>query len=222
MTTLFLSEKKCFACGKANRYPVIDLTLKITGSRDLDGRPSHIQRSLVYLWIQRCTSCNYCAPEISKGTQIDLDLIKSTEYQRMLSDSKYPETACAFRSHSLVMEKRNQFADAGWAQLCAAWVCDDNKYESSSVECRKKSLALFAKAKESGQEFSLSSVEENVYIIDILRRIRQFDEAMQLCMSELEKENTDHVLDLLEFEKYLIEKRDSSCHDESEAEELEL
>jgi hypothetical protein len=40
-------------------------------------------------------------------------------------------------------------------------------------------------------------------------------------MSELEKENPDHVLDLLEFEKYLIEKKDTSCHDENEAEELE-
>lgn len=222
MTTLFLSEKKCFACGKTNRCPVIDLTLKISGLRDLDGRPSHIQRSLVYLWIQRCTSCNYCAPEISKGNQNDLALIKSSEYQNILSDSKYPETACAFRGHSFAMEKRNQFADAGWAQLCAAWVCDDNKYESSSIECRKQSLILFAKAKTSGQEFSPSSVEENVYIIDILRRVAQFDEAMQLCMSELEKENSDHVLDLLEFEKFLIEKRDASCHDESEAEEFEL
>jgi hypothetical protein len=221
MTTLFLSEKKCFACGAINRYPVIDLTLKISGSRDLDGRPSQIQRSLVYLWIQRCTSCNYCAPEISKGDQDDLALIKTPEYQCILSDSKYPETACAFRSHSFAMEKRMQFADAGWAQLCAAWVCDDNNYESSAIECRKQSLVLFSKAQESGQGFSQSSAEENVYIIDILRRVAQFDEAMKRCMSELEKENPDHVLDLLEFEKYLIEKKDTSCHDENEAEELE-
>jgi hypothetical protein len=222
MTTLFLSDKKCFACGTTSRYPLIDLTLKITGSRDLDGRPSHIQRSLVYLWIQRCTSCGYCAPEIAKGDLNDLSLIKSSENQSILSDLEYPETACAFRSHSLTMEKKGQFADAGWAQLCAAWVCDDNKYESSSVECRKSALVLFSKAKQSGQEFSQSNVEENVYIIDILRRVAQFGHALKLCLIELDKENTDHVLDLLEFEKYLIEKRDSSCHSEAEAEEFEL
>lgn len=222
MTTLFLSEKKCFVCGITNRYPVIDLTLKISGSRDLDGRPSQIQRSLVYLWIQRCTSCNYCAPEIAKGDESDLQVIKSNEYQAILFDAKYPETACAFRSHSFVMENKSLFADAGWAQLCAAWVCDDAKNESSSTVCRMHALELFAKAKIAGQEFSHSSVQENVYIIDILRRVAQFDKAIQLCTEELEKEHTDHVLDLLEFERFLIEKKDTLCHDENEAEEFIL
>ena len=68
MTTVFLTEKKCFACGKKDQYPVTNFSMDNVGMRDLDGRPSFIRRSSVYLWIQRCIPCGYCAMEITEGT----------------------------------------------------------------------------------------------------------------------------------------------------------
>ena len=219
MTTLFLSEKKCYVCGSNNRYPLIDLTLKITGSRDLDGRPSHIQRSLVYLWIQHCTLCNYCGPEISKGDPGDIEIVKSEEYLSLLNDPKFPETASAFICHSFIMEKKGKYSDSGWAQLCAAWICDDNNYQGS-IECRMNAYRLFTKTIESGSEFGDSRIKETIYLIDILRRTLQFDKALELCMREIANEQPDHILDLLEFEISLIQKKDAACHNKNESEEF--
>jgi hypothetical protein len=221
MTTLFLTEKRCFVCGSANRYPLVDLTLRITGTRDLDGRPSHIQRSLVYLWIQRCTACDYCAPDISQGEQIDLQLMKDSHYQTILTDPDFPDTARAFLSYGYIMEKKAQLADAAWAALSASWVCDDNEFTKSSIYCRKKALELFAKAQNAGQEFAPTRIEETIYTIDILRRTGEFTKALKLCLDEIDKEYSDHIIDLLSFEKYLLEKQDTTCHNENEADELE-
>jgi len=219
MTTLYLAEKKCYSCGTENRNPVIDFTQKITGARDLDGRPSNVQRSLVYLWIQRCEKCNYCAPDISKQCDADIQLINSHEYKSIIEDTSYPLTAISFRAHSWIREKQNLLADAGWAQLCAAWICDDNKSVNQAIQCRKQALSLFREAQKLNQEFSQSRSEENVCLIDILRRTGQFVDALQLCDEERAKDNPDSIWEALEYEKYLIEINDTACHDESDAEE---
>lgn len=221
MTTLYLSEKKCFICGTSRQYPLIDLTLKISGSRDLDGRPSQIQRSLIYMWVQHCISCGYCAPDIATGKPEYSSLIKNPDYNQILMNTNFPTTAISFRCYSYLMEMDQNFSDSAWAQLCGAWVCDDNNFENGSIECRRKALDLFNKAKQSKQSIADSPAEENVLIIDILRRTKQFDEARCMCTNELKNNPADQILDLLEFEMFLIDKGDSDCHNETEAEEFE-
>ncbi len=221
MTTLYLSEKKCFICGTSRQYPLIDLTLKISGSRDLDGRPSQIQRSIIYMWVQHCISCDYCAPDIAVGKPEYSSLIKSPDYKQILMNTDFPNTAISFRCYSFIMEMEQSFADAAWAQLCGAWVCDDNKFENSSIECRKKALDLFNKATQSNQSFANSRSEENIAIIDTLRRTKQFDEARRMCTNELKNNPADQILDYLEFEIFLIDNGDSDCHNETESEEFE-
>lgn len=221
MTTLFLTDKTCYICGSNNKYPQIDLSLSITGTRDLDGRPSHIQRSLVYLWIQKCTSCGYCAPEISNGKQNYSEIINLPEYTSQLSSDSYPDTARAFLCYSILMNSAGQYADAGWATLCAAWICDDNRYTDAAIACRSKTLVFFQKARESNQDFAPSGNEEEIYLIDITRRIGNFDQAKKLCTEELKKNLTEKNSDLLTLELELIEKKDSSCHNESEIDEMD-
>lgn len=221
MTTLYLSEKKCFICGTSHQYPLIDLTLKISGSRDLDGRPSQIQRSVIYMWVQHCGSCDYCAPDIATGKPEYSSLIKNPDYKQILISTNFPNTAISFRCYSYIMEMEQNFADSAWAQLCGAWVCDDNKFENGSIECRIKALDLFTKAIQLKQSFADTRSEENIFIIDTLRRTRQFDEARRICTDELKNSPADHILDLLEFEMFLIDKGDSDCHNETESEEFE-
>lgn len=219
MTTLYLVEKKCYSCGTENRNPVIDFSQKISGPRDLDGRPANVQRSLVYLWIQRCEKCNYCAPDISKENNDDIKFINLPEYKAILDEKSFPLTAASFRAHSLIREKQEHYADAGWAQLCAAWVCDDNKAIPEATLCRKAALSLFRRSQELGQSFLQTRAEENVCIIDIMRRTGQFEDALALCDAELTKDQPDPIWEALEYEKYLIEINDTSCHNETDAED---
>jgi len=219
MTTLYLTDKNCSVCGESNRFPLVDLSRKLTGIRDLDGRPSHIQRSLVYMWIQRCECCNYCAPDISATCNVDPSYINNEEYKAIIEEVSFPLTAIAFRAHGYLMMSMGLFADSGWAQLCAAWVCDDNDAPENAVVCRKEALSLFRCAQEKNQEFSQSHAEENLILIDIMRRIGEFDTALELCNEELQTDHPDTILLLLEYEKILIEEKDIACHNESDADE---
>ena len=222
MTTVFLTEKQCFVCESKNRYPVVDLTLSIVGPRDLDGRPAHIQRSSVYLWVQRCIVCGYCAPEITEGQAEDRERVKKPEYVTQLSDPRYPDTANAFLCHSMLMKEGGLFADAGWAAVFAAWICDDNGYHESAVVCRGLAIELFKEGKACGQDFGETPDVEQVYLIDLHRRRGEFEAAAAICDAEFEKEHTEAILDKLYFERELIEKRDIACHNDTEAEENEL
>ncbi len=220
MTTLFLAEKQCYSCGNKSQYPLVDLTLSIIGPRDLDGRPSLIQRSSVYLWIQRCFACGYCAPEIAQGTPEEASYIDDPQYRLQLTNEEYPETANAFLCHSMIMKHIGLFADAGWAAVFAAWICDDNGYKESARNCRNKALELFSVAMNHKQGFGESPAEEQLYLIDLHRRCGNFEKAQNICDAELNKSNPEKIMDLLYLEKKLIEMQDTTCHNDGDIDEL--
>lgn len=222
MTTLYLTEKQCCVCGSKSQYPLVDLSLSIVGPRDLDGRPSLIQRSLVYLWIQRCSECGYCAPEISQGTPEEVSLIEKTEYKLQLTSEEYPETANSFLCHSMIMEHTKLYADSGWAAVFAAWICDDNGYIQSALKCREKALVLFGKAIEHKQGFGESPAEEQLYLADLHRRCAHFEQASAICELQLQKSLPERIFDLFCLEKNFVDKKDTGCHNETEIDDLNV
>jgi hypothetical protein len=222
MSTLYLTEKRCFNCNAQGKYPQIDPYITIIGPKDLDGRPAHIQRSSVYIWIQRCQNCGYCAQDVSSGGTVEKEVIESLEYQSQLFDPKNPETANSFLSHSLFMVKEKLFADAGWDVVFASWICDDNGFDESARKCRIKAINLFLQAKKANQQFAPTSIEENIYLIDLNRRCSLFSDALELCNLELKQEYLDEkFLNLLLYEKELIELKDVACHNDIDSEEFD-
>ncbi len=222
MTTVYLKEKSCYVCGKENRYPIVSLAFDTVGPHDLDGRSSHIRRSAVYLWVQRCISCGYCAMEITEGDPLVHDIVKSPDYKRQLIDPVYPDTANSFLCHSMIMKALGEYAAAGWSSVFAGWICDDNNYTDAAKKCRERALELFTKATEAGQQFGNDRISEKIYMIDLYRRCGRFQEAAEICDEELEKQHPSHTLDILCFERDLIEKKDTASHSDTEAEEADL
>jgi hypothetical protein len=219
MTTVFLSDKPCFACGTKSKYPTGNLSPGGVGARDLDGRPTHILRSSVYHWIQRCPSCGYCAPDIAQGEAADAALARTTAYAEQLANRDYPDTANAFLCFGLMMRARGQYADAAWAAVFAAWICDDNGYRESAHICRGSAIELFVAARGAQQEFADSKDQEQLYLIDLHRRRMEFDIAGKLCDETLEGDHADDMLDLLYLERDLIDRRDSAAHSTSEVDD---
>jgi hypothetical protein len=217
MTTVFLSDKKCFVCERKNRYPQAGSSVMIIGTKDLDGRPSQMQRSAIYMWIQRCIYCGYCAVDISNGNENDRNLVESQEYKSQLTDKTYPETANAYLCRAMLSEKISKYSDAGWAAVYAAWVCDDNDYNAAAATCRGRALSLFQKAREAGQPFGETREEENLLLIDLMRRRGEFATARVLCEKELEESHNDTILDSLYFEQELIGRGDKASHCSEEA-----
>ena len=220
MTTVYLSDKRCFNCDAKSKYPMGNLSLGNVGVRDLDGRPTHILRSSVYLWIQRCPECGYCAPEIAQGTDTDRQVVTSEKYREQLENETFPETANAFLCHGYIMRNRRLFADAAWASVFASWICEDNGYGESAHTCREMAIDLFTRARNERQSFADSRLQEQLYLIDLHRRRLRFDIASRLCEEALAgEEPSDRLLDLLYFEQDLITKKDGGAHSEAEADD---
>jgi len=220
MTTVCMSDRNCYFCGATSKFPQGNLTMGSIGLRDLDGRPTHILRSAVYLWIQRCPACGYCAPEISEGDQIDVPVLQGDAYRNQLDDPAFPETANAFLCHTLVMVARKFWADAAWASVFAAWICDDNNFPESAMLCRRKAIVYFIASREASIDFAESPVHEELYLIDLHRRCGEFDGALERCDAAINLKPDDHLLDLLYLEKDLIEKRDTSIHTVADVDEI--
>lgn len=220
MTTVFLSDKICFVCGAKSKYPLIDHSLGNVGSRDLDGRPTHIRRSAVYLWIQRCPACGYCAPEITEGEDRDRAAVHTPDYQQLLNDKTFPETGDAFLCHAYIMKNRELFADAGWAALFAAWICDDNGFPDSARSCRGRAVDFFIASRSRQQCFAETTEEEDLYLVDLYRRRSFFDTASAMCEKALNDPHSDRIYDLLSYERELVDAKDDCAHNDAEAEEL--
>ena len=58
MTTIGEVERTCALCGKTSEQMTLGST-NAMGAPDLDLRPSEMQRSTMYLWIEHCVHCGY-------------------------------------------------------------------------------------------------------------------------------------------------------------------
>ena len=128
-----------------------------------------------------------------------------------------PELANNLLCQSLIEEKSDNFVDAGWSALYAAWVCDDNKNNKGARKCRKKAINLFKQAKERGQKFAENEETEKLIMVDLMRRSGQFKSALKICNEELRENPSKTTLRILQFQKSLISNSDTGCHTMEEA-----
>jgi uncharacterized protein (DUF2225 family) len=129
-----------------------------------------------------------------------------------LNNQDYPEKANDFLCWSIINENNNEYAEAGWACVHAAWICDDEGFKEKAVECREQAAALFQKASDNNQEFAYTEEDGIILLADLLRRSGQFDKGKTLVRIALKSKLGDPYDKLLSFEKELIEKKDTNCH----------
>ncbi|MBN1983568.1 MAG: hypothetical protein JW795_18675 [Chitinivibrionales bacterium] len=218
MTTVIFIDKTCYVCAAKSRYANIGISPPMLGKpHDLDGRAATTQRSSIYLLVQKCPSCGYCAADISKGEPIIKEIMASAEYTDQLHDTRFPETADVFLCRSLLDARTGNYGRAGGASLCASWICDDSlSYQTAAFECRIKALQFFQLARENRQPFNPSPQEEALIIIECLRRTAQFSTALAECKKELRKTDEKEFRQLFDFEKSLIKKKDTTRHTRTE------
>ncbi|MBD3393400.1 MAG: hypothetical protein GF418_14830 [Chitinivibrionales bacterium] len=219
MTTVTFVTKKCRVCGNISRQAEMGVR-GIMEPYDLDSRPTGAARSSIYLWVQRCSACGYCAPDITQGDEGVQKVVKSQEYRNRLTDQSRPEALNHFLCWSMLQEAVGRHNEAGWAMLYAAWICDDDaNIRAHAVECRENALHLFDKARECGQDFRKGRLQEELLKIDLFRRCGRFDEAAALCSEQLERGCDSRSKQILLFQEDLLEAKDSSKHTIAEATE---
>jgi len=218
VTTVTFVSKTCCVCSTTSRQAEMGVR-GIVEPYDLDTRPTGAPRSSIYIWVQRCGTCGYCAPDISKGGEGVKKFVESTEYRQKLANRKLPEALNNFLCWSMIREYVGDYAAAGWAALYAAWVCDDDvNIRGRAAECRTLASRLFDQARAQGKNFSKGTEEEDLIRLDILRRCGRLDEASKLCGEMLAREGlSKRTMQIVTYQQELIEAKDVSKHTIGEA-----
>ena len=82
----------------------------------------------------------------------------------------------------MILNHVEQYADAGWTALHAAWACDDAGDDASAQRARLLAVDYWQHGKRHGQPFG-ELPEEFALATDVLRRAGKFEEALVTCTS---------------------------------------
>ena len=205
MTTEATEAYKCPICNEFSQHVII-MSTNAFGSMDLDTRPPEMQRSTIFAWVQECPHCGYVAHELSDEPSVDAAFLKTPEYVGYGGIAFQSNLAKKFYRLYLINANAGDASDTFWAALHAAWASDDAEDEASAIICRKLALDPLDKLIEQEQD------DENLKLLklDVLRRAKMFDEAIQYAKQLSFQEEFLQKIANLEVE--LTRKRDASCH----------
>jgi len=216
MTHLRHLSTTCAVCGEACRFTIPEAAGSV-GSRDLDTRPAEPLRSTIYAWVKRCPSCGYCAPDPGKAPEGAADVVKLPRYRWQLDARKFPGIANTFLCWSIIQEDLGFPAQAAWASLHAAWVCDDEGEDVPARICRKRAADLLRRAWEKGDRLAALEGADEAVLADLLRRAGRFREARAVVAEALEKHPQPIIADIMRLQARLIAASDRGVHTVAEA-----
>jgi len=216
MTTIQEKSVRCAVCGSLGKCYILTSSFTF-GSADLDTRPPPLLRSTMFIFVQQCQTCGYCAQDLSAERQGVRAVVASTCYKEQLSDPRFPKEANWFLCAGIIDEQCGDLAGAAWARIHAAWVCDDSGECPQAELCRSKAAETIIKARERGQSISAQDGADVAILVDLLRRSNQFDKAQAVIESRLNGIQDDIVRKVMEYQTRLVQERDASTHLLSEA-----
>lgn len=216
MTHLRYLNTTCAVCGESCRFTIPEAVGSV-GSRDLDTRPGEPLRSTIYAWVKRCPSCGYCAPDPGKSPKGAADVVKLPRYRWQLDARKFPEIANTFLCWSIIQEDLGVPAQAAWASLHAAWVCDDEGEDVPARICRKRAADLLRRAWEQGERLASQAGADEALLVDLLRRAGRLREARVVVTETLEQNPQPLIADIMRLQARLIAGSDRGAHTVAEA-----
>ena len=201
MTTVIDLDKKCAICTETSPQSILTST-STWGYPDLDLRPSEMQRSSMFAWLQECPYCGFVARDIEQThVKVAPDFLKSDEYLTCGGHDFKSDLAKRFYRHYLISKTNNIQDVAFYSLLHCAWVCNDNN-DDFAVDIRKLALKSLDKvdAKNDDERDNLKLIKA-----DLLRRSLQFDELIKEFKEvffEVELPPTFKKLGILDFLTY--------------------
>ena len=216
MTQLHYLNTTCSVCGESCRFTIPEGAVSV-GSRDLDTRPAEPLRSTIYAWVKRCPSCGYCAPDLSRPIERTADVVKLPLYRWQLDNRKFPKIANVFLCWSIIQEDLGAPAQAAWASLHAAWICDDEWQDVPARVCRKRAADLLLRAWSRGERLVSQEGADEALLVDLLRRAGRFREARTIVKETLERNPEPLIADIMRLQNRLIAASDRGAHTVAEA-----
>ena len=186
---------------------------------DLDTRSNSMARSELALDIQQCPSCGYCAPTISRPLAVAKEFLAAESYRKCLENDSIPTPAGRFLCWSMIAGEAGQTADVIWAQIHAAWICDDAGTVEVARVCRRRAAELLNSIRDERQREQIVEGRGALFALraDLLRRCGDFDLAQVSAEDGLEITVDETIRRILVYEESLIAANDSALHTVAEA-----
>jgi len=191
----------CGVCGSESAQRERMATTQM-GPPDLDLRPAETARSSMPFWLRQCAQCGFVAPSLEKAEAPEAAVVGSGPYRSLLADTNVPPLARRFLLRAMILEETGKLPEAAEETLHAAWVADDARKGEWARAWRRDAVALFR----SGPPVD---VEQQVRIVDILRRAGDFQAAEEQAARLDRTPLVDPVDKVLAFERQLIAKGDA-------------
>lgn len=205
MTRYEYITKKCAYCGKESEQTIL-LSMNETGYPSLDCRPERMGVDPIYVIMDKCPYCNYVSFELSEEILgLDSKIIESKEFKDIVEKFEKYGVAGNYLISAYLNESVEEYGNAGFNYLHASWIFDDYSNIQCADKARKKAASNFLKIDE--EELTITRIFQT---LDLLRRTKQFDEALEF-LEPLEEVFNDrdifHALVL--FQKELIKNKDA-------------
>lgn len=206
MAKIKLVKLNCAHCGKESEQTTVYSSSSF-GSMDLDTRPPMSDMTLQYE-LQECPHCHFCNNTIADATNIPESF--SPEYDALSNDNVISKAAKKYLLAAMLRAQIGDKLKAGEYYLKAAWVFDDENAQGYATDARKLAATHFRKHVDATDDGDVA-----IMLVDVLRRAGDFNAAADLI--NLIGDTEDDLLNnVLAFEKSLISKNDTSCHNMGE------
>ena len=204
--SFFTKIVHCSNCNEEIEVPRA-LCWSSMGSSDLDGRPSFPARmDLLMYRLTACPKCGYCNTDIEVPVGDLSEYIKGNEYISCKSNDFCSSNATKSFRHALICLKRKEYSSAFYSFLEAAWACDDYNDFEKSVVCRKEAINIYFSHKEDAEW----KKDVPLIVVDMLRRIGQFKEAVSFASSNKYVDSLQQRVANMQIKLSLL--RDNKCY----------
>lgn len=229
MTLIDDCKTKCAICGREHNFSVLMSTNSC--GMDLDTRPQGMARYTAEYEIQYCENCHYANYDISeKPDWLDEKILTSDAYLSIVEQYEMPmlfgrkfslddeiktrySTPKAFLLSSYLHASVGDERSAGMLSLKAAWVFDDICDTSSATDARKQAAEYLSNyISQEGDNDKRGKHNIAIMLVDIYRRIGEFDKAKEKAEQLLAVEENDFIKKILQYQISLIDAQDKSCH----------
>ena len=118
---------------------------------------------------------------------------------------------------SWLQKRLEEYSEAAWTAIRAAWICDDaNDYESGR-NCREKAVSLIHQGNSNRQHIASQTGASEAITIDLMRRAGMFTDAQELVDTAKAVEMEEIIKKVILFEERLVHAEDIDVHTISEA-----
>ena len=209
VTRFMRREVTCKACGAQITHSFLLSTNSFGADPDLDFRPGGMARTALLQEVNECDACGYCAPNISRGPDSVADILDSEPYRRAVADLAGPDLARSWRCWALLSEIAGDRAEAGRANLSAAWASDSAGQEDAARAYRAIVLENLSECADAGLLVAQDAESQQLLELDLQRQLGHYTEATRLADAVISSPANDEMREVAQFHAAMIEREDN-------------